>query len=131
MKVKLTLILTLTLLEFGCTSKLNRLTNGHYESTCFLQRYPTVILRLGKDSMFSYNWAYLDDQVIGEWQLSGDTLFLNSGFFGEEYEKPMTPSYKYTDYPNKKDAFLLKKGKLYKLDSLGHIVQECYLKHFN
>lgn len=112
-----------------CNSKYNSLTSGYFESTCYVQRYPGVILRLERDSSFEYTLAYADKKITGKWELHGDTLLLTSVFFAKKYQKEMMPRYKYTDYSVSEDAYLFKGNNLYIIDKSRNVAQECFLKH--
>jgi hypothetical protein len=113
----------------SCSPKYKNLTMGYFESTCFIQRHPGVILKLQKDKSFEYTLAYGEKKIKGTWELQGDTLFLTSYFFDKKYQQEMMPNYKYTDYSVDKDAYLLKRGKLFIIDKSQDVRRECYLNH--
>lgn len=122
------LVIISILIFSSCTINKSRLSKAKFISTCFLHRHPSVILTLSGDNLFKYKFAYLDEDVVGSWHINSDTLFLKSIFFQKEYQAALTPSYKYTDYNDSTDAFILKKNKLYKINDLGQVQKDCYLK---
>jgi len=125
--MKLKLIFILTIFIIGCNSSLQNISDREYVSSCYTQRFPDLILNLETDNTFKYKFAYLEENVTGVWERKKDTLFLKSDYFSPQYQKPLTPSYKYSDFSNSIDAFIIKKNKLYSLDSLGDMRQDCFL----
>jgi hypothetical protein len=122
---KLKMILLFGLLSSSCAGNNNRIF-GTYKSICILHAYPAVTLNLKEDKTFIYHFPYVEEEITGEWATSGDTLVLQSKYFGQAYQKPLSPSYKYTDIPGK-DLFLIRRKKLFELSSTEEAKKNCHL----
>lgn len=121
------LVLIISISLSSCKSNIEILTSNEYVSTCYIQRYPKVILNLESDGSFKYRFAYLEKDIFGSWYLLGDTLMLESDFFDEDFQRKMVTAVKYTEFSADKDAFLFKGMKLYRIDSLKGVDDKCYL----
>lgn len=106
----------------GCS---NQKLHSAYKSSCFLYNKTELELKLNSNSDFSYKFAYLDEEIKGNWERRADTLYLYSNKFLEKQEN-LTPKIKNTDF-NGLDKYLIKKGKLYSINKKG-VSLDCYLK---
>lgn len=126
MKINLILISLILSIVSSCKTHLNN--KGIYVSTCYIQRYPDVILKLNEDKSFTYKLAYQEDRIKGNWERNGDTLFLRSGGF--KVHEMLASVTKFTTYSSQVDAYLIKRKKLFPLDSLSNVEEGCWLKAF-
>ncbi|MEV4883274.1 hypothetical protein MRBLMN1_001759 [Chitinophaga ginsengisegetis] len=119
--VRLFLIFTLS----GCAVRTNKII-GSYRSSCYINLYPNVILKIDSSHAFSYKLAYLDDKIEGSWIVRRDTLFLFSEWFNKKIIDPWEPIHKLTDQEGM-DTYIIKKNGLYMLLREG-INKDCFLK---
>jgi hypothetical protein len=108
----------------GCLSKLAK-SPYVYKSTCTLYSNSDVILTLNKDSTFLYDIAYHNKKITGTWNINKDTLSLYSKYFSKEYQKPLAPKYKISDFIDK-DVYLISGKKLFVISTKG-LKRECFL----
>lgn len=125
-KMRILIFLILGSLMFSCAISKKTIV-GTYTSVCKLHAYPLLKLYLNEDGSFIYKRAYLDKKISGKWELKNDTLILKSRYFSTEFEKPMSPKIKYTSYKDRVDAFLIKREKLFVIDSTLNASKECFL----
>lgn len=99
---------------------------GSYSSSCYINMYPNVILKIDSSHTFSYKLAYLDDKIEGRWIVRKDTLFLFSEWFMKKTIDLWEPKRKLTDQEGM-DAYIIKKNRLYMLSIKG-MNNDCFLK---
>ena len=106
----------------GCSPTIKN-TIGKYDSTCRMQVFTDVILILYENHKFRYEFPF-NIEVEGKWTLENDTLFLTSKDFNIPGDMILR---KNTNYSLEMDAYIIKKDRLYELDSTKSIVNSCYL----
>lgn len=100
---------------------------GTFSSTCYVQMYPSVTLKLRHDKTFTYIFAYNEDNINGTWLVKKDTLILSSSSFSEEESSGLRPISKITSYSASRDALLCRGKRLFLINKDGKST-ECYLK---
>lgn len=150
-------ILFVCILFMSCRISSSQLI-GKYRSNCSLyDAIPSLILNLKNDSSFSYKLALINEPITGKWLIKKDTIILDSKYFTEAYIqglveaqrtkviasndsflvnyftteriRKMMPGFKYTYYPEK-DIYLIRKKKLFAIDTSGVRVH-CWLSKQN
>lgn len=117
----------LTIAIIGCSPSIKLGT--FYDSECYIHTYPEVRLLFVDDQRYEYRFAYLPEVVSGKWVQTGDTILLNTPplIFGNLAESEIMLR-KNTAYASETDGYLIKRNKLFKLDSIGRKISECYLR---
>lgn len=113
-----------TLFLLGCSVNKPAQIVGTYKSTCMLYNEPRLIVNFYPNNIFVYNLPF-QEKAEGNWYIVGDTLFLHSDEF--QTSNQVAPSYKYTDLEGRKDAYIIRRGKLYAINNEG-TTKICYLE---
>lgn len=116
-------VLVMILTSCGVTQ--NRII-GQYNSTCALYgNQSIVVVKVNKDSTFSYSRPYVEEDVIGNWEIVKNTLVLTSEEFSAPHDDEFSPRFKYTAADGK-DIYLITGKRLLMADKEG-FKRECYL----
>jgi len=116
------LVIIVITLVISCAAGKPKLQIGKYASTCIVYSEYELIM----DSTFRYKLAYLDEDIVGHWKVSGNKLILESDFFLDSYitkkypntPKDIIPGYKYTNN-EELDIYIIKKDKLIPTEKNG------------
>lgn len=127
--MKKILFIIIPFIILSCKSTLK----STYQSSCFLFGQPEYILKINSSDSFYFK-SFLGDSIVGKWNISKDTLILNSDYFIKkssfDIEKDsILENTKYTEF-DKQEKYLIKKRKLF-LITKDSISKVCYLKQLN
>ena len=110
-----------------CNSYRKNILGQTYSSACYLQGLSEAYLTINPNETFEYKLRFIDKKITGQIEKKKDTLILSSNTFRLPIKDSILITYKYTRYSMLKDAYVIKRNKLYRIDSLGNIDKNCYL----
>ncbi|MGD1842668.1 MAG: hypothetical protein ACFB0B_17495 [Thermonemataceae bacterium] len=111
------------LITFSCTN--SKKIVGTYYSTCVLYGEPNVVLTLNEDTTFQYERPYVDENVIGKWEVEKGKLILSAEVFKMKDRGEYAPRVKYTKAENE-DIYLIRGKKLLRKSEEG-FTKDCYM----
>lgn len=124
--MKILFFMSITFISLTSCSIQRHKVTGQYNSTCALYgKSSVVVVKINNDGTFSYTRPYVEEDVVGTWEVVKDTLILKSDDFIEPSKDEFAPRVKYTEAKGR-DVYLIKGKSLLVADKAG-FTKDCYL----